>query len=163
NRPGRTGKADQRYLAGKARRQPRHRLIDGCELLADAGNGSECCKPCFIRDRLQHRAFAFLEGNLLAERIRHNENVGKEDRRIKAEAADRLKRHYLGQRRRIAKIEKAARLCPHLPVFGKIAACLPHEPDGNAIRSLTCQCLEKLLLWSLCPAQPFLSYFIKRI
>ena len=43
---------------------------------------------------------------------RHHEDVGEQDRRVEAEAPDRLQRHLGGQRRRVAQIEEAAGLRP---------------------------------------------------
>ena len=46
----------------------------------------------------------------LAQRIRHHQDVGEQDRRVEAEAPDRLQRHLGGQRRRVAQLEEAAGL-----------------------------------------------------
>ena len=45
------------------------------------------------------------------------------------ETADWLQRHFGGEFRREAKIEKAAGFGAHLAIFRQVAAGLPHHPD----------------------------------
>ena len=63
----------------------RSSTLSGRELAPDAGSGSRT------------RPLPFDEAHLLAERIRHHQDVGEEDRSIEAEAADRLQRHFAPQ------------------------------------------------------------------
>ena len=50
-----------------------------------------------VGDRIEPRAFAALERDLLAERVGDDENIGEKDRRVEAETADRLQRRLDGQ------------------------------------------------------------------
>src|SRR6185312_9401223 len=67
--------------------------------------------------------------DLAAERQRHHQDVGEQDRRIKAEATHRLQRHFRGEFGIETEVEKAAGLLTHCAVFGQITACLTHHPD----------------------------------
>jgi len=68
-------------------------------------------------DRFEHGTGSFLESHILSKSVGNDENVGKKDRRIEAEAPDRLKGHLASHVRGIAKIEEAARFPPRFPVF----------------------------------------------
>src|ERR671930_390855 len=75
------------------------------------------------------RAFPFDEFDLLAERVRHHEYVGKHDRLTQIDPPQGLQRYFRRELRSAAKIEERCDLAPHFPVFGKIAARLAHQPD----------------------------------
>ena len=79
--------------------------------------------------RIEPRAFAGLEAHRSAERVGNDENVREDDRGVEVEAADRLQRHFGGEFRREAQIEKAAGLGADFAVFRQIAAGLPHHPE----------------------------------
>ncbi len=138
DRPRRAAKADQRRLAIAVADFTRaHRLIDRRQHLAIDGL-AHSPKRRGIRQRLEPRSFAGHELNLAAERVRNHQNIGKQDRRIEAEAPDRLQRHFRGEFRSEAKIEKAARFLPHRPIFRQIASGLPHQPDRRHGFALLC-------------------------
>jgi hypothetical protein len=61
--------------------------------------------------------------------MRNDQDIGKQDRGVEAEPADRLQRHFGRQLGRKAEIEKARDLCPHGPIFRQVTARLPHHPD----------------------------------
>jgi hypothetical protein len=46
-----------------------------------------------ILQRVEPRSFAFDKGYALPERMRHDQNIGKQDRGVETEAADRLQRN----------------------------------------------------------------------
>src|SRR5690606_26300299 len=94
--------------------------------------------------RLHQGALALLEGEGTAEGMRHDQNVGKQDRRVEAEAADGLQRHLDGEIRIVAEVEKASGAGAELPVFGQIPACLAHHPDRWRLDRLSCQHLHQL-------------------
>ena len=60
-------------------------------------------------DRLEPRPLALDESHFLAKRIGHDQDVGKQDRRVETEAPDRLQRHLGRQLGRVAQIEEALR------------------------------------------------------
>ncbi len=91
---------------------------------------------CGIIQRLQPRTLANLEPHGTAERIGDHEDVGEDDRRIEAEPADRLQRHFGGKLRVEAEIEEAAGLGPHLAIFRQITPGLPHHPHGRGSLAL---------------------------
>ena len=137
-------------------------------MLRDTRRTSKRREASAIRDRLQHRSLAFLEGNLLPERVRHHQNVGKEDRSIEAIAPDRLQGHFLGELRRVAEIEKATCLCPDLAILRQIASCLAHHPERHALRLDTGKRSQQFLLRKLCSgshslAHAFFSQIYKRV
>ena len=68
--------------------------------------------------------------------MRHDQDVGKEDRCVEIEAAHRLQRHLRRKLRREAEIEERTRRLPRFPVFRKIATGLPHDPDRRRIERL---------------------------
>jgi hypothetical protein len=92
------------------------------------------------------RAFADLEADTAAERIRYDQNVGEDDRRIEAETADRLQRDFGGELRREAEVEEAAGLGAKLAIFRQVTARLPHHPDRRHRLALTCEHVEKGLV-----------------
>ncbi len=85
--------------------------------------------------RLDSRPLARREGERNAERLERNEKVGKEDRGIEAELADRLERDLDRELRSPADLEKRVRF-PDLPIFRKVATRLAHEPDGRPVDRL---------------------------
>ena len=90
-------------------------------------------QPLAAPHRLELRAFALDELDLLAESVGHHQNIGKDDRRIEIEPAQGLKR-YVGSKYWIeAKIEEGAGFCPDLTIFGEIAPGLAHQPDRRRI------------------------------
>ncbi len=103
NRPRRAAKSDQRRprrKSSRARAQPSRRRGRTCR---------RCARGRGARGQLAHvrsaraRAFALGEGHALAERIGHDEDVGEQDRRVEAEAADRLQRHLGCELGRVAR------------------------------------------------------------
>ena len=98
DRPRRAAEAEQ----GDIRRQ---RALDAAHGLVDRrkhrviGVGRKRVQLRRIVQRLETRPFASLEGDRAAERVRHDQNVGEQDRGIEAEAADRLERDFRRQAR----------------------------------------------------------------
>ena len=66
--------------------------------------------------------------------MRHDQNIGKQDRRIEIEPPERLQRHFARQLGIIAQIKERSGLRPQLPVFRQIASGLAHEPDRAPFR-----------------------------
>ena len=91
------------------------------------------------QDRGQARPLARHEAQILPQRVRDDQDVGKQDRPVEAETPDRLQRHLGGGRAVIDQIEEAALFRPQCPIFGKIAAGLAHQPDGGRITAFPAQ------------------------
>src|SRR6056297_607610 len=81
------------------------------------------------RHRIETWPLTLGEPEILAERMRHDEDVGKHDRCIEPVAPDRLERHLNGKIRIVAHVEKAAGLRTLGTVFRQIAPGLAHHPD----------------------------------
>src|SRR5690606_18495558 len=75
------------------------------------------------------RSSSFLEPEVPAKSMRYDEDVGKQDRGVETETADRLQGHLDGEIGIVADVEEASRFLADLPVFREIAACLAHHPD----------------------------------
>ena len=76
---------------------------------------------------MELRPFPFHIVELLAERIGHHQNTGKQYRGVHTVAPKRLKRHFDRQFRREAQIQKAARLSPGRPDSADTG-----QPDASA-------------------------------
>jgi hypothetical protein len=76
------------------------------------------------------------------ERVRHDEDVGKQDRRIEAEAADRLQGDLDGEVGIVAEVEEASGAFTRLAVLRQIAAGLAHHPDGRREDALSSEHVE---------------------
>ena len=59
-----------------------------------------------------------------------NQDIGEDNHRIDAQAAERLQRDLDGQLRRLAKLQESL-LCADFPIFGEVTARLPHHPDRH--------------------------------
>ena len=89
--------------------------------------------------RREPRPLALDEGKLAAERMRHQQDVGEEDRGIEPEATHRLQRHLGRELGGIAEVEEAPGPRPDRPVLGQVAAGLPHQPDRRHRQGLAAQ------------------------
>jgi hypothetical protein len=89
--------------------------------------------------RGQSRSLARLEPQLLAKRVRHDENVRKQYGAVEAEAPDRLERDLAGRCAVVAKLEKTAFLRAQVAIFRQIAPGLTHQPDWRNGRLLAMQ------------------------
>jgi hypothetical protein len=65
---------------------------------------------------------------VLPECIRHDQNIGKQDRSVETKATDRLQCDLCRPLCIKAEIEKACGLLAQSPVFGKVPPGLPHQP-----------------------------------
>ena len=83
------------------------------------------------------RAFAGLERDGLAQRVRDDEDVAEDDGGVEAEAADGLQRDFRRLRRVVAERQEIGRRGAQFAVLGQITAGLPHEPDGRAREGLS--------------------------
>ena len=92
-----------------------------------------------IRQATQNRTFASAEMQVLPERPGNGQDIGEQDRTIKAVAADRLQSHFRRCRRIVAKVQKAAFVRAQLPVLWQVSPSLPHQPSRTRPLWLTTQ------------------------
>ena len=128
DRPRRAAEAEQRDIRRERALHPPHCLVHRREHASVLGGG-ERVQLGGIVERFEARPFAGLECHVAAERMRHHQDVGEQDRGIEAEAADRLQRDLGGELRREAEIEEPAGALAQRAIFGQIAPGLAHEPD----------------------------------
>src|SRR6185503_17054789 len=77
--------------------------------------------------RRETRPFADIEAQILAERMRHDQYVGKKDGAVEAEAPDRLERD-LGRGVAVEdELEKAALAGTQRAIFRQVAPGLTHQ------------------------------------
>ena len=100
--PRRARKADQGRFRRQFARQDAHSFINRCERFVDRVRGFQRRNAAHIGDRGQARPFAGGKPQIRAQRLRHEQNVGKQDRRVKTVAANRLQGNFGGQIRRVA-------------------------------------------------------------
>jgi hypothetical protein len=130
DRPGTAGKPQQSRFDGQQRRHFLHSAIDR---LQPSRNALQRGERRVDQRRRQKRPFAGLEAQLLAERVRHDQDIGEQDCAVEAEAPDRLERD-LGRGVGIEdELEKAALSRPERAILGQIASRLPHQPDRDFI------------------------------
>ena len=126
----RSAKADQRHLArqlasqqanrvGHERHHLRRWLGVKCVHLAPRANR--------LRDLRSRR-----ERHANAEGIERQEDVGEEDRGIQLEPPQRLQRHFSGEVRRPAQVQKID-AAAQFAVFRQVAAGLAHDPEWRAV------------------------------
>ena len=102
------------------------------------------------------RALTLFKVKSQAQRIRHGEDVGKQDRRIHRVTTQWLQRHLAGQFRILAKIQERSGPLARRPVFRQVAAGLAHHPDRCAIYRLAQQGAQESVIfqfihWGLSP------------
>ena len=126
--PGHARKADEGGFLRQLTRQDLAGLIDRGELVVDVVLALQALDAVHRGHGRHPGAFPGFKPQIKAKRLRQKQDVGKQDRGVKAIAADRLQRHFGGKVRRVAQAEKIARLRAGGAVFGQITARLPHQP-----------------------------------
>ena len=96
-----------------------------------------------VGHRLQLRPFALDIVQRPAQRMRHHQDVGEQDRRVQPVAADRLQRHFGGQSGVVAEVQEAAGPGPDSAVFRQVAPGLAHQPDRRPGQDLAGQGAEE--------------------
>src|SRR6201987_3520802 len=148
NRPGRATEPEQSGLRTKLALHSRDRVVNRrkntlIELAAEPTDRRT------IRDRIKLRALAGREAQGLAERMRYDQNVGKQNRGIEAEPSHRLQRHLGGEFRRHDQIEKSAGLLAQRTVLRQITSGLAHQPDWRRPNASAVQNLKYRFVHSL--------------
>ncbi len=150
-REGRAGEAQQRGLVSAAPCGSRRiAAIDRRQMLGQP-RARELAELGGIGQCLELRAFAFLEPDFLAERVGNHEDVGEDDRRIEAEATDRLQRDLDGLFRRVAEFEERSGRGADGAILRQVASRLPHQPDRRRRKARPGQRLQEL-------SRPLMSY-----
>src|SRR6516162_4110153 len=86
-------------------------------------------QPFRTIDRIKLRSVRRSKSNTLPERVRNDQNIGKQDRGIESESSNRLQCNFRCQFRIKTKIEEIVDLLPKLPIFRQIPSGLPHQPN----------------------------------
>ncbi len=138
-RPRTAGKADQRDRGVQFAANRAHGIHDIAQLDVHVGYG-EFRDVGHAADRaLELRTLAIGEVQAKAHRVRHGQDVGKQDRGIQRKTAQRLQRHFTGQFRVLGQGQEAAGLRARRPVFRQVAAGLAHQPDRRAVDGFAAQ------------------------
>jgi hypothetical protein len=74
--------------------------------------------------------------------MRHDQNIGKQDRSVEPEATDRLQGNLDRSFGIEAEVEKACGLLAQSPVFRKISPGLPHQPKRRVGLTFSCKHAE---------------------
>src|SRR5262249_4163030 len=76
-------------------------------------------------------SLSFHKRERLAERVRDQQDVCENDRRVELKAADWLQCHFSGEVGGQAELEEAAGSLTGLPILRQIAPSLTHHPDRS--------------------------------
>ena len=95
--------------------------------------------PSNGKRRSQPRSFTGDEAQFLADRVRDDQYVGKEDRRIERKALQRLQGHLGRGLGIIGHVQETALRRSKGAIFGKIAAGLTHQPQRRRVAPLAAQ------------------------
>ena len=133
HRPGTATEPEKRRLGRQFGAQAPDGLEDRLQMLEDARIVGLFQAGEFVPaiDRIETRAFPFDETDILPEGVRHDEDVGEQDRCVEAEPPDRLQGHLGGEVRIVAEVEERTGPGPDLAIFWQVAPGLPHHPGGR--------------------------------
>ncbi len=105
----------------------------------------------------QPRPFAGHEPQVQPQRLRQEQDVGKENRCVESVTADRLQRDLGRQIRRVAQRQKVAGLGAGGAVFRQVAAGLAHHPDRRNGQTLALQRAQDGFFGHNSPLVPFMA------
>ena len=80
---------------------------------------------------------------MLPHGVRHDQDIGKQDRPVEIEPIDRLERDLARCLTIVNQIEKAALLLSQSAIFGQVPPSLTHEPDGRTGEHFAVEAIEK--------------------
>ncbi len=141
NRPGATAEAEKRHGWRQFCFDEPNRFVDRCQYrVVDCA--AEGRHRGGIVERFEPRTFARFEANAATERVRDDQDVGEQNRRVETEPADRLQRNLGGELRRKTQIEHTADIFADRHVLRQIASRLAHHPDWRHSLSLAIQYFE---------------------
>jgi len=131
--PGEADHRDRVVEAGPRRpHDVHHRIPAGLEIVELREPAHVCRRPDRVVD---HRAPRQPRIEIHPHRFENWQQIAEDDRRIDPEAVDRREHHFGRQPRVFAEFEKPDLLADG-PVFGQVAAGLPHQPDGRPLHGL---------------------------
>ncbi len=144
-RERRSGEPDQRGVGGERGAREAHRLEHRTEVRfrVDGGKLLDVRLPAHRLGDV--RALARREAQPQPQRLEGKQDVGEQDRRIHAEALDRLERHLSGQLGSVTEIEDGV-LLAQLAVLWHVASGLPHEPHRRDVGAFPAAGLKKAQL-----------------
>ena len=102
-------------------------------------SGFQTIKVVLRFDRRQSRAFAGFKPQIRSKGLRDQQNVGKQNSRVKPETANRLEGRLGGQFGGVAERQEIAGLGAGFAVFGQITPGLAHHPDRRHFQCLALQ------------------------
>src|SRR5205085_884596 len=114
--PGSPAEAQQRDLFWEAGPHLPDRLEDGSKL-SQINVPMQTLEAFGARDRIEPWSFTGFETDCLAQRVRDDQDVRKQDGGIEAEAPDRLQRRLDRKLRRVAELQEALGRRPDGPIF----------------------------------------------
>ena len=138
----RAGETDERDAAGQGPLDLANRVEHIAERFARLEPPDAREVGFAAQRRFDGRAFAADEIERDAERRERKEEIGKQDRRIHFDPADRLKRDFGGEIGRSTDIEQRIALA-QAPILAHVAARLTHEPDWRCVNRLPSAGFEK--------------------
>ena len=110
-------------------------------------------EPRDVRRRAQSEVHLnpviFVKAIFLSQTFGDDENVAEQNRRIKIEPADRLKRHFGGEFGRLDQF-KEGMFFLEFAIFRQCASRLPHEPDRRAVNGFAVARIEEPLTVRQC-------------
>ncbi len=134
-RERRAGESDERHAAGERLLNLADRFEHVAERFArlEAPHAREVgLRP---QRRLDRGTFAADEVERNAHRLERQQQIGKEDRGVHLDAADRLQRHFGGEIGRAAEVEQRIAFAQRA-ILAHVAAGLAHEPDRRRVDRL---------------------------
>ena len=142
HRKGPAGEADQGHPAGQRLPGQPHGLKDEGDALQRIHHRQAVHVRRGAHRVADHRPFAPDELQSHAQRLCQEQDVGENDRRIDPEAVHRQHRHLGCGLGRLAEVEEAEPFADR-PVFGEVAAGLPHQPRRRVLGRLAPAGAEK--------------------
>src|SRR5262249_7154518 len=159
NRPRCATEAKQRNIPRKIRFYPFDRLVNRPKY-ALVNVRFEPSQSSAINDCIELRTLAQSKLHGLPKRVWNDQNIREQDCGIETKSTHRLKCHFSRKFRTKTELEKISRLLPYHPVFGQIAARLPHQPYGRRTPTLVVENIEKRFVHRVVPASPCLYIYI---
>ncbi len=144
--PRRPGKSDQSGFARQFARQDADGFVNRVQNLVNVFDRAQLVEIGLGCDGRKPRPFAGHEPQIGAQRLWHQQNVSKQDRRIKPVTANGLQRHFGGQFRVVTQRQEIACLRPCRLVFRQVPPGLTHHPDRRCRQAFPGQGTQKCLL-----------------
>ena len=125
---------------GQALTAQAHRLVDRFVARRIAGQIGQCR---IDQPGRQLGPLARQKLQVLAQRVGHDQDIGKQDRAVETEADDRLQGDLAGRLAIVGHRQESALFGAQFAIFGEIPASLAHEPERDRASGRTVECIEK--------------------